>query len=109
MSIKLILIINNKKKLTNSTVQLINKIKDKNLLNYITSYSREYPCWIYRNSFLSVIKEDKTNIITNHNDIIKYLEKEKHVVNKKNIKNPLQSTSTLYFSNNLQFPYPFTF
>ena len=109
MSIKLILMMNNKQKLTDSTVTLINKIRDKKLLNYITTYSREYPCWTYRNSFLSVIKHDKTNVITNHDDIIKYLEKEKHFANKKIIKNPLQSPSSLYFSNNLQFPYPFTF
>ena len=29
---------NNKQKLTDSTVALINKIRDKNLLNYITTY-----------------------------------------------------------------------
>ena len=89
---------NNRKNLTLGSIKLINKIRGKNLLNYVTTYSREYPCWTYKNAFLSITKNNNTNIITNHDDIIKYLENE-DIINKKEKINPLESPASLYYSN----------
>ncbi len=73
MSHKLILIMNQKRVLTPSSVTLLQKLNTSNLLNKVPWRSTEFACWAFSSPFLSIISNSGVRLIQNHDDIIKYL------------------------------------
>ena len=76
---KLVLITDSSNLICKTSINLVTKLRSKGLIRYVNQVSKEKPCWIHKNTFLSIQNNESKNIliINNHINIIKYLEKEK--------------------------------
>ena len=69
---KLILMINDKKKLTLASKTLMMNLKNKKLLSNVEWVTKEKPSYAYKNPYLSISKKNSVKILTKQEDIIDF-------------------------------------
>lgn len=69
---KLILMINDKKKLTLASKTLMMNLKNKKLLSNVEWVTKEKPSYAYKNPYLSISKRNSVKILTKQEDIIDF-------------------------------------